>query len=174
MEIELTKTNINSLPPDVIQKIALDFTYDEIRKLCRVSKRFEKLVCNSDTFWRNKLVRDFPDSREYIHEVEEPKKEYLLRWINIIDDDMASLIADFKAIKDPLKRRLTHAGRRRLRAKLDYDEDPSPATRKRLREREAEVNELKRELAMHEAAEEEDIRELRRQLNFFQRILDKL
>ena len=53
--------DISSLPKDVILLLALELNYPDIISLCQTSSRFNQLVCQSDSFWRNKMLRDYPD-----------------------------------------------------------------------------------------------------------------
>jgi hypothetical protein len=110
MEREFTKANINSLPPEMVQKIALDLTYDEIRRFCRTSKRFERIVCNNDHFWENKLLQDFPNYPENrithtdgILSGNAAKKEYLSQLANVVISDGWKAEYKYQKEKDKLK-----------------------------------------------------------------------
>lgn len=50
---------ISDLPKDVIIYLALTMDLPEILGLCRTNSRFNDLVCENDTFWRNKLSQDY-------------------------------------------------------------------------------------------------------------------
>ena len=49
----------DKLPNDIILYIALDMDIPEVFNYCRLSKRFNGLVCNSQNFWTQRLQRDF-------------------------------------------------------------------------------------------------------------------
>ena len=52
------------LPKDVLQRLALGLSLGEVNKLCKSSRRFNELICNSNIFWTNKLYKDFAVKRE--------------------------------------------------------------------------------------------------------------
>ena len=45
---------------DVLMKLALDLDYNSILNLCRTEKRANEIICKSQTFWRNKLKKEYP------------------------------------------------------------------------------------------------------------------
>ena len=48
------------LPKDLlVDKIALELSPSDVLNLCLTVTRFSEIICNSDVFWRNKLLRDF-------------------------------------------------------------------------------------------------------------------
>lgn len=50
---------MESIGKDLIRYIALKLDLESIEKLCQTSQRFLE-ICNSDSFWRAKLIKDFP------------------------------------------------------------------------------------------------------------------
>ena len=44
---------------DLLVKLALDLDLPSILSLCQTNKRANQVICQSDTFWRNKLIQDF-------------------------------------------------------------------------------------------------------------------
>jgi hypothetical protein len=175
MEIELNKFTINSLPIELIQQISLDLTYDEIRKFCRTSKRFEKIVCNNDIFWRDKLAQDFPNLPKEIYERENLKKQYLLQLINLIGEDINDLLDNFIARKESIKvdlrraikaKKFESSGRPSKKAIADYEAQ--------LREQRIEINRLKDQLEDLEIQQIEEIRKLREKMKFYQIIQAEL
>ncbi len=55
MDIE----QIPYLPNDVLISIALELNLPTLLNLCRSSRRFNRLTCDSYIFWFNKLQRDY-------------------------------------------------------------------------------------------------------------------
>ena len=52
--------NILSLPPDILALLALDLPLEDIISYCSSNKRFNKYVCQKESFWLNKLLREYP------------------------------------------------------------------------------------------------------------------
>jgi hypothetical protein len=50
---------METLPKNVLFDMALKLTLDDLVKFCRLSKRFDEVICRSDDFWRRKLNQDF-------------------------------------------------------------------------------------------------------------------
>jgi hypothetical protein len=101
MERQLTATNISSLSPDAIRKIALDLTFDEISKLCATSKKFNKLICEDTYFWRSKILADFEITKSEVNNIRLPslKAKYLDLLADKVEDDAAQLYSVFKEEK---------------------------------------------------------------------------
>src|SRR4029077_15625557 len=57
--------NLTDLPPDVVQKILKDFTFDEIEKICTTSKSMD-FHCQDGMFWRSKILADFRVNKNQI------------------------------------------------------------------------------------------------------------
>ena len=51
--------NWENLDKNLIARLALDLDLKSILSLCRTSKKFNLIVCQSDSFWYNKFVQDF-------------------------------------------------------------------------------------------------------------------
>lgn len=49
---------LSDLPHELIQKIIIHYPYDEILNICSISK-YLNLICNTETFWRNKFIYDY-------------------------------------------------------------------------------------------------------------------
>jgi hypothetical protein len=49
-----------TLPNDILFVMARDMNLDSLTRTCRTSKRFDKLMCNNEGFWREKVAADFP------------------------------------------------------------------------------------------------------------------
>ena len=53
---------MNSLPDDVIIYTALVMDIPQVLKLCSTSSRFNRIICNNQKYWMNKLLIDFPEN----------------------------------------------------------------------------------------------------------------
>lgn len=51
---------MEKLPKDLLSYMIVDLDIDTISRLCRTSSKINKDVCLNSTFWRNKLLKDFP------------------------------------------------------------------------------------------------------------------
>lgn len=47
------------LPSDIWKEIAINLEPEEVLNLCLTSVNFNEKICNSDTFWRKKLLKDY-------------------------------------------------------------------------------------------------------------------
>ena len=50
---------MEKLPKDLIMQIALEYDLPEILAFCRTNKLYNQIICENNTFWNNKLIRDF-------------------------------------------------------------------------------------------------------------------
>jgi hypothetical protein len=92
--------NFDTLPDDLIIKIALSMDLGEISSLCQTSVKFNQVVCENKQYWMNKMIRDYGlyyndyktlinDSRTlYYSLINNPKKVYELA----INSDLNKLI----------------------------------------------------------------------------------
>ena len=53
--------SILDLPIDVMASLALELNLPDILSLCETSTKFNYAVCLKESFWLNKLSRDYPD-----------------------------------------------------------------------------------------------------------------
>ena len=58
--------NILNLPKDVLALLALELNYPDIIRLCLTNSRFNQIVCQSDSFWRNKAIKEYPKCWEML------------------------------------------------------------------------------------------------------------
>ena len=56
--------SILDLPVDVIALVALDLDLPNILSLCESNVKFNRAVCKKESFWLNKLLKDFPDYKK--------------------------------------------------------------------------------------------------------------
>jgi hypothetical protein len=74
---------MESLPTDIIRKTALELSPRDIISLCLTKKEFAKVVCNSNEFWRNKILTDYPKQTHFPFLFQhEPKKLYMILTMN--------------------------------------------------------------------------------------------
>lgn len=74
---------METIPADVIRKAALELSPRDVISLCLSKKGFNKIICNSDIFWRNKIAIDYP--RQTIFKdlyLKNPKRLYMLLSMN--------------------------------------------------------------------------------------------
>ena len=53
------KTGIGDLTPDLVGKLGMDMSYDDIISLCQTNRKFNKAICQNRYFWNNKILNDF-------------------------------------------------------------------------------------------------------------------
>ena len=58
--------SILNLPKDVMALLALELNLPEILNFCVSNKKFNSAVCEKESFWYNKLVRDFPNFQKFL------------------------------------------------------------------------------------------------------------
>ena len=56
--------SILDLPVDVIALVALDLDLPNILSLCESNVKFNRAVCKKESFWLNKLLKDFPEYKK--------------------------------------------------------------------------------------------------------------
>jgi hypothetical protein len=96
--MELNRKNINDLPADLLQRIALDLRYDEIQKWCKTSKRFKSIICDNGRFWKIKIIYDFPDEKNTLEdkELKEMESIYLSILAALIEKDINDEISEIE------------------------------------------------------------------------------
>ena len=65
---------LSKLSKDLLIELALELSLPDLLRLCQSSKRNNKLLCESDTFWRRKLAKDYPD----VDRRDNPKFKYMI------------------------------------------------------------------------------------------------
>jgi hypothetical protein len=75
---------MDSLPKDVLSEMALNLSPPDLIKFCATAKRQNKSICESETFWRRKLERDYPEEFLEFYQkgvpVKNPKAVYIKRF----------------------------------------------------------------------------------------------
>ena len=54
---------MENLPKDVLVLLAMEMGYADVLRFCTSSKRINRLVCENENFWRNKLYQTYPFSK---------------------------------------------------------------------------------------------------------------
>ncbi len=80
--MNLTRSDLNDLNPDLIQEMFLDLSVSKISRLCRVSKSFDS-VCQRESLWQNKVWIDYGVEKKYGETWRETAK--LLSEVNMIN-----------------------------------------------------------------------------------------
>ncbi len=74
---------METLPSDVIRQASLELSPRDVLSLCLSKKSFAKAICNSDVFWRNKIIVDYPKQvypLQFYKEI--PKRLYMILTLN--------------------------------------------------------------------------------------------
>lgn len=67
---------MKSLSQDTLIYMALNLDLPELLSLCRTSSKINKILCNNEMFWMNKIMKDFPKiSKKNYHEYGDSYKE---------------------------------------------------------------------------------------------------
>ena len=53
---------MENLPKDLIMSIALEYDMPTLLSTCLTSRRMKEIICDNETFWMNKLRRDYPET----------------------------------------------------------------------------------------------------------------
>lgn len=67
---------LEGLDYNTIIEIALGLNLDSINKLCRASRRFNRVLCDNKNFWRLKYIKDFGEPLKDISKITDWKKLY--------------------------------------------------------------------------------------------------
>ena len=62
--LELKENDLDTLGPDIIEKIIMELNVKEVLEICSVSRSFRSL-CWKESFWRLKVKSDFGISKQY-------------------------------------------------------------------------------------------------------------
>jgi hypothetical protein len=54
---------MEDLNSDLLQFLVLDFDLASIISLCKTNKRFNNIICKNPVFWRNKLYKEYPQTK---------------------------------------------------------------------------------------------------------------
>jgi hypothetical protein len=59
--MEVTNDTFEFFPDDVIYRIAILEPIEGISNLCKSSPRINNIICNNNTYWRDKFIYHFGD-----------------------------------------------------------------------------------------------------------------
>jgi len=78
---------MNTLPRDLTEEIALKLSPADLVNLCSTNTTYNKLLCNSNTFWIKKLYHDYPDETKEIGNIPIPnaKNIYMKRFLYVTE-----------------------------------------------------------------------------------------
>ena len=91
---------MESLPKDVLQEMALNLSPVDLIKFCASSQRNNKILCESETFWRRKLEKDYP---EEVYDVRRDLNGGLTIVVKRIQSPKEIYIRKFKRISQELE-----------------------------------------------------------------------
>jgi hypothetical protein len=172
----VSSTALSALPPDIIRKISLDLTYDEIRRFCRTSKRFENMVCNNNIFWSNKLELDFPNwKRSRFTSGKDATKEYLLQLANVVDKDKAKIHEKFYKLQYKMIYDLHEMEKEQL-AFIPYGGRffPDSKQKRHLASLDKKIAKLKVKLAEYDKQQTHELRALKERADRYREIASEL
>jgi hypothetical protein len=99
---------VKNLSPDAMREIALNLSYPEIQDLCKTSKRFNKSICSSFDFWKDKIFHDKLYIVEANKEINLKNRQFLedsIEKTNRNPEKMRALYEAYYANKLELERR---------------------------------------------------------------------
>ena len=81
---------METLPKDVRMKIALDLSPPDLVRFCVTETKQNKEICGSETFWRQKLEKDYPEEFLNFYQtgipVKNPKATYIRNFTRISEE----------------------------------------------------------------------------------------
>lgn len=84
------------LPKDVLVMLALDLNIKEILNLCLTSRRYNRLVCENENFWRNKLLKEtgkvYTNAKEILLKIDRNPARELNIYLKSRDNELARFI----------------------------------------------------------------------------------
>ncbi|GAI81263.1 unnamed protein product, partial [marine sediment metagenome] len=64
------------LSKDVIFLLALELDLPSILQLCLTSKKYNQHICENPNFWKNKLLKEYPQLNSVINDIYDYKNTY--------------------------------------------------------------------------------------------------
>ena len=58
LSIPIDSDYFDRLPDEMILELAYVMSITDIKSLCRTGQRFNRIICDNEIFWRNKLFRE--------------------------------------------------------------------------------------------------------------------
>ncbi len=68
-----------SMPNDVLRKIALNLSLHDLVSNCRLSRRFNIVICSNELFWNEKVRKDFPEQTLLVNNSFKQTYRFLMR-----------------------------------------------------------------------------------------------
>ena len=68
---------MDKFPKEMLIEIALELNMKNIIKFCRTNKKINSAVCENENFWRQKLLKDYPNYSQLSSIQESYRKKYL-------------------------------------------------------------------------------------------------
>ena len=56
---------MDKLPKDVVAEIAMELNNIDIIRLCKSNKKFNQNVCENESFWLNKILKEYPQVKNF-------------------------------------------------------------------------------------------------------------
>jgi len=82
--------DFTNLREDEKRKIAMELSPVDLISLCATNKAFNKSICESNSFWLQKLKIDYPEEFVVVYDrgekIENPKQIYIDRFTEIINE----------------------------------------------------------------------------------------
>ena len=105
---------MDKLPPDMIYVLALSLDLPELLTYCRISKKFNRLVCANDNYWYDRLQEDYDIEKRDGYQV-----------TLFVSED----IPDEPGYKRSVRKRVMYGPKQYYRYITDFLRDPAPNTR---------------------------------------------
>lgn len=98
---------METLPKDVLIEMALNLSPPDLISFCASSKTQNKIICQSETFWRRKLQKDYPEEFLNFYQtgnpIKNPREVYINRFTlisreieNFVDEFIDKVFPEFK------------------------------------------------------------------------------
>lgn len=125
---------METLPPDVLRKIALEMSPPDLIKFCSTEKRMNVNICDSKDFWLKKLEIDYPEALIITYRdglpLINPKRTYIRKFTEVSkliesisnSDTYDTWYAIYQDLLDVFLRDGTYADEQVIRRKYNIDE----------------------------------------------------
>ncbi len=134
--------NYDTMPKEIMFKLAMGMDVKDILSLCNTSKNFNRHICENKEIWYALLLRDYEKNRYEV--IGDPKQQYLARmsmvWSIIYvgdhgyDSDVSSVHRSLKSVRELFRGYMIDA--------FYYDTDEDDLTKKENEKLDTLVNEF--------------------------------
>lgn len=78
---------MDKFPKELVEEVGLKLPPADLIRLCSTSTQYNRLLCNSNSFWLRKLRYDYPDEMQKVGDVPipNPKNIYMRRFIYVTE-----------------------------------------------------------------------------------------